>query len=159
MATSASAWAAALVLVISLSGWGTYQYFVNFASESTDWRSAVNYIVDNQRPGDGVVIYKSHARCYRYYTGRAESQRRVAAVPDLLYPSDPGRPLSHDEVASDTAGRERVWLLLHDEQERPDELAVVQSTLAERLQPQEKRAFPGKIPITVVLYGRAPTGN
>ena len=51
-------------------------------------------------------------------------------------------------------GRERVWLLLHGEQDRPDELAVLQSTLGERFHPQEKRAFPGNILITVVLYVR-----
>jgi hypothetical protein len=142
------------VLVVALSGWGTYQYFVNFAAENTDWRSAVNYILENQQPGDGVVIYTSHALCYRYYADRAESQHKVATAPDVLYPPDPRRPVSHSEVADDTAGRQREWLVLHDEHEKPDELAVVQSTLAERFQPQETLAFPGKIWITVVLYGR-----
>jgi mannosyltransferase len=146
--------AAAFALVITLSGWGTHQYFINFAAESTDWRSAVNYILENQRLGDGVVIFSSHARCYRYYADRGESQHRVATAPDVLYPPDPRRPVSHDEVTSDTAGHERVWLLLNDEQEKPTELAIVHSTLAERLRPQEERVFPGKIPITVVLYGR-----
>jgi mannosyltransferase len=148
--------AAALALLIALSGWGTHEYFVNFVAENTDWRSAVNYILENQRPGDGVVIYTSHALCYRYYVDRAESQHKVATAPDVLYPPDPRRLVSHDEVLSDTARRERVWLILHDEQKKPDELAVLLSTLAESFQPQETLAFPGKIWITVVLYGRAP---
>jgi mannosyltransferase len=63
--------AAAVVLRVTLSGWGTHQYFVNFAAENTDWRSAVNYILENQQPGDGVFIYTSHALCYRYYADRA----------------------------------------------------------------------------------------
>jgi len=148
--------AVALVLVISLSGWGTYRYFVNFAAESTDWRAAVNYILENQQPGDGVVIYTSHALCYRYYADRAERQHRFATAPDVLYPPDVRRPVSHEELSGDTAGRKRVWLLLHDEQEKPAELGVVESTLAEGFQPQEKRTFPGKIMITVALYSRAP---
>ncbi len=147
---------AAVVLVVSLSTWGTHEYFVNFAGENTDWRSAVNYILENQQAGDGVFIYTSHALCYRYYADRAERQHSVATAPEVLYPPDPRRPISRDEVASDTAGRERVWLLLHDEQEERDELGVIQSTLAEGFQLKEKRAFPGKILITVVLFIRTP---
>jgi hypothetical protein len=157
-APTAKRWAgtACFILVITLSGWGTYQYFVNFPAESTDWRSAVNYILEQQRPGDGVVIYTSHALCYRYYAHHSASQHQIATAPDVLYPPDPRRPVSHDELSSDTDGRERVWLVLHDEKEKPDELALVQSTLAEKLLPQEKRVFPGEIPITVVLYNRTP---
>ena len=148
--------AVAVGLVVSLSAWGTHEYFVHFAAENTDWRSAVNYILENQTPGDGVFIYTSHALCYRYYADRAERQQRVATAPEVLYPTDPRRPISRYEVASDTAGRERVWLLLHDEQEKPDEMEVVHSTLAEGFQPKEKRAFPGKILITVELFVRNP---
>ncbi len=150
--------AASLVLLMTLSGWGSYEYFANFAAENTDWRSAVNYILENQQQGDGVVIYSSHALCYLYYVGRAENQHRVTIAPDVVYPPDPRRPVSRDEISSDTVGRQRVWLLLHDEQEKPDELAIVESTLAgERFQSQEKRVFPGKIPITVVRYDRSPS--
>ncbi len=148
--------AAAFVLLITLSGWGTHQYFVNYATESTDWRSAVNYILERQQPGDGVIIYRSHTRCYRYYADRAEEQHKVATVPDVLFPLDSRRPVSHDELTNDTAGRQRVWLILHDERDKPDELAVIQSTLGERFQPQETLAFPGKIWITVVRYGSTP---
>ena len=148
--------AAAVVLMVTLSCWGTHEYFVNFAAENTDWRSAVNYILENQQPGDGVVIYTSHALCYRYYADHAERQHKVTTTPDVLYPSDPRRPINHYEVTSDPVGRERVWLLLHGEKDRPDELAVLQSTLGERFQPQEMITFPGKIWITVVLYVRTP---
>ena len=148
--------AAAAVLLVSLSAWGTREYFVNFAAENTDWRSAVNYILQNQQPGDGVFIYTSHALCYRYYADHAEREHRVATAPDVLYPPDPRRPISRYEVASDTAGRERVWLLLHDVEENPVELDIIQSTLAKGFQPKEKHAFPGKILITLVLFVRTP---
>jgi hypothetical protein len=49
-----------------------------------------------------------------------------------------------------------VWLVLHDEHDNPDELAAIQSALAERFQPQEKRVFPGEILITVILYRLPP---
>jgi mannosyltransferase len=150
--------AASLVLLMTLSGWGSYEYFANFAAENTDWRSAVNYILENQQQGDGVVIYSSHALCYLYYVRQAESQHQVATAPDVVYPPDPRRPVSHNEISSDMVGRQRVWLLLHDAQEKPDELAIVESALAGgRFQPQEKRAFPGKILITVTRYDRAPS--
>jgi hypothetical protein len=137
-----------------LSGWGTYRYFANLAEESTDWRSAVKYILQNQQPGDGVVVYRAHALCYGYYVHRSEREHEFAAAPDVLYPPDPGRPLSRAEIANDTSGRERVWLILHDERDNPNELAVVRSALAERFQVHSQRAFPGEILITVVLYGR-----
>jgi len=148
--------AAALVLAFMLSGWGAYQYFANLARESTDWRAAVNYILQHQQPGDGVVIYRAHALCYRYYVHRSEGGHGDAGAPDVLYPRNEGRPLTRDEISDDTTGRERVWLLLHDEQDNPRELAVVQSALAERFQPQGKHTFPGEILITVVLYSRSP---
>jgi mannosyltransferase len=91
--------AAAFVLAIMLSGWGTYRYFINLARESTDWRSAVNYILEHQQPGDGVVFYRSHALCYRYYARRSAREHRVAAAPDVLYPSDPGHRWTRTCVA------------------------------------------------------------
>jgi hypothetical protein len=72
-----------------------------------------------------------------------------------LYPPDPRRPISRDEITSDIAGRQRIWLLLHDEKGKPSELAEVQSTIGEQFQAGEKQVFPGEIPITVVLYTRA----
>jgi mannosyltransferase len=147
--------ASALGAVLMLSGWGTYQYFANLAQESTDWRSAVNYILEHQQPGDGVIIYRAHALCYRYYAHRSESEHRFVTAPDVLYPPyDAARPVSRGEIGTDTAGRARIWLLLHDEHDKPNELAVVRSALAETLQLQSERAFPGEIPITVALYGR-----
>jgi mannosyltransferase len=147
--------ASALVVVLMLSGWGTYRYFANLAQESTDWRSAVNYILEHQQPGDGVLIYRAHALCYRYYTHRSESEHRFVSAPDVVYPvADATRLVSREEIGADIAGHERIWLLLHSENDKPDELAVVRAVLAGNFQRQGERAFPGEIPITVTLYGR-----
>ena len=156
---AARRWAgvAAVVLAMTLSGWGTYRYFVNLPKESTDWRAAVSYILQHQQPGDGVVIYRAHALCYRYYADQSEREHKVAAAPDVLYPS--GRPLTHEEISNATAARDRVWLLLHDERDSPSELAVIQSVLAERFQPQDKTVFPGEIEISVMLYKRLSAGR
>jgi uncharacterized membrane protein len=143
---------AAFVLVMTLSGWGTHKYFARFPEESTDWRAAVNYIRDHQQPGDGVFIYTSHALSYDYYARQTVVGQKGVTAPEVLYPPDPRRPVSHDEITSDIAGHERVWLLLHDEKGRPAELAEVQSTIGEQFQSGEKHVFPGEIPITVVLY-------
>lgn len=145
---------AVFVLTVTLSGWGAHRYFVNFAAENTDWRSALAYIFEHQQAGDGVVIYTSHSFCYAYYADRAVGEHSVAVIPQVLYPPNPRRPVSHQELQSDTEGRDRVWLILHDEKRSPNELALVQSALAERLQPRETRTFPGEIPITVMLYSR-----
>ena len=147
--------AAVFILVMSLSGWGTHQYFVRFPQESTDWRDAVNYILERQQPGDGVFIYTSHALSYDYYAQHAVREHRTPGAPEVLYPPDPRRPVNHDEITADIAGRERVWLLLHDEKGKPAELNLVESTLGERLQAGEKHVFPGEIPITVMLYKAA----
>jgi mannosyltransferase len=142
---------AAFMLVMTLSGWGTHKYFTRFPQESTDWRAAVNYIRERQQPGDGVFIYTSHALSYDYYA-HPTAKGTINAAPEVLYPPDPRRPLSHDEIVSDIAGRQRVWLLLHDEKGKPAELAEVQSTIGEEFQAGGKQVFPGEIPITVVLY-------
>jgi mannosyltransferase len=145
----------ALVVVLILSGWGTYRYSTNLAQENTDWRSAVSYILEHQQPGDGVLIYRAHALCYRYYTHRAESEHRFVTAPDVVYPvADATRLVSREEIGADTAGHQRIWLLLHSENDRPDELAVLRSALAGKFQLQGEHAFPGEIPITVALYGR-----
>lgn len=143
---------AAFLLVMTLSGWGTHKYFAKFPEENTDWRGAVHYIQDHQQPGDGVFIYTSHALSYDYYARHAASGQKGATAPDVLYPPDPRRPISREEIISDVAGRERVWLLLHDEKGKPAELAQVQSTIGEQFQAGEKRVFSGEIPITIVLY-------
>jgi mannosyltransferase len=156
---AARPWApvAALLLATTLSGWGTYRYFVNLPQESTDWRAAVSYILQHQQPGDGVVIYRAHALCYRYYADQSEREHKIAAAPDVLYPS--GRPLTREEISNATAARGRVWLLLHDERDSPNELNVIQSALAESFQPKEKSVFPGEIEINVVLYERLSAGR
>ena len=142
---------AAFLLVMTLSVWGTHKYFTRFPQESTDWRASVNYIRDHQQPGDAVFIYTSHALSYDYYAHHPVKETMNAA-PDVVYPPDPRRAISHDEIISDIAGRQRIWLLLHDEKGKPTELAEVQSTIGEQFQAREKQVFPGEIPITVVLY-------
>ena len=150
-------WAGAVVfvLVITLSARGTHQYFVNFPTETSDWRSAVNYILEHQQPGDGAVFFLPNVYCYRYYVHRAESQHRVIAAPDVLYPPEPRQPISRAEVRSVTSGRERVWLILHIEGIDPQASAIIQSTLAEKYQLLEKHEFSGEDLITVALYNRA----
>jgi mannosyltransferase len=147
-------WAAgaALVLVLTLSAWGTRQYFVNFPMETSDWRSAVGYILEHQQPGDGVVFFIPNYYPYRYYTHRAESQHEVAGGPDVLYPPTPWRQVSRAEVESDSSGRKRVWFVLHIESADPEKAALIQSTLEERLHLQDKKLFPGEDLITVELF-------
>jgi uncharacterized membrane protein len=155
--SAAKHWAAAVpfVLVMALSAWGTHQYFVNFPNETSNWRSAVNYILQRQQPSDGAVFFLPNTYCYRYYVHRAESQHRVTTAPDILYPPEPRQPVSAAEIRSVTSGRERIWLVLHIEAVDPRASAIIQSTLAEKYQLLEKRDFAGEDLITVALYGRA----
>ncbi len=111
---------------------------------NADWRSAVSYILEHQQPGDGAVFYIPNTYPYVYYAHRAESQHWVTIAPDVLYPPDPWEPLNREEVMHVTGGRERVWLILHNESFHFKELAIIQSTLADtQFRPLEKRVFPG----------------
>lgn len=150
----------ALVLMVVLSGWGVHKYFAGFTTEASDWRSAVSYILEHQRPGDGAIFFIPNTYPYLYYTDRAESQHRVTRAPDVLYPpTPPSRAVSREEVRSGISGRERIWLILHFASEHPRESAIIQSTLAETFQLQEQRVFPEKDSITVALYSRAETAR
>jgi mannosyltransferase len=155
-------WAApvAFVLVIAVSGWGTHEYFVNFPTETSDWRSAVSYILEHQRPGDGAIFFLPNVYCYHYYVHRAEeSQHKATSAPDVLYPPVPWQPVTRSEVEQVTFGRERVWLILHIDSINPQASANIQSTLNETYRVVDKHEFPGEDLITVALYNRAPVGH
>ena len=143
--------AAALVLVLALSGWGIHRYFEGFATEASDWRSAVSYILEHQQPGDGAVFFIPNTYPYLYYTHRAESQHSVTKAPAVLYPPTPWRPVSRDEVRSVTTGRERVWLILHLASDRPRESTMIQSALAETFQLHEQRVFTDWFPFRLAM--------
>jgi len=152
-------WAAvtAFVLVMALSLWGTRQYFANLANETSDWRSAVSYILEHQQPGDGAFFFLPNAYCYRYYAHQAEEHHQIASasVPAVLYPPTPWKPLNRDEIKLVTAGHDRVWLVLHIESIDPKAAALIQSTLAETYQRVDQHQYPGEDLITVALYTRA----
>jgi mannosyltransferase len=150
-------WIAApvMVLVLSLSAWGTHQYFSHLSTETSDWRSAVNYILERQQPGDGVVFYIPNYYAYTYYVHRAESRHQVSRAPDICYPPLPWRPISRAELIGDISGRRRIWLVLHIEQMDPQKAAMVQAAVGEGLQLQEKKMFPGEDLITVELFSQA----
>ena len=152
--------AAAFVLVIALSGWGTQRYFANLSAETSDWRSAVRYILQRQRPGDGAVFFLPNIYCYRYYVHRAEeSQHQAASAPDVVYPAVPWQPVTRSEIQQVTSGRERVWLILHIDSINPQASATIQSTLGESYRIVDKHEFPGEDLITVALYDRTPAGR
>jgi mannosyltransferase len=155
-------WAAAvaLVLVIGLSAWGTHRYFISFPTETSDWRSAVRYILQRERPGDGAVFFLPNVYCYRYYVHRAEeSQHRPISAPDVLYPPLPWQPVTRGEIEQVTSGHERVWLILHIDSINPQASATIQSTLGETYRIVDKQEFPGEDLITVALYDHKPVGH
>jgi hypothetical protein len=136
--------------------WGTHEYFVNFPTETSDWRSAVGYILEHQQAGDGAVFFLPNAYCYQYYVHRAQSQHKVTMAPDVLYPPSVTRSQISTQLRQLTSGRERIWFILHIEVIDPQASAIIQSTLAERYRLVDKRDFPGEDLITVALYSRAP---
>ena len=150
-------WASATVmaLMVLLSGWGVRNYFGDLYNVTSDWRSAVGFIVERQQPGDGVFFFIPNPYPYEYYTNRAEKQHKLTAAPDVLYPSSTGRPVSRDEVRAVTRGRERVWLVLHFASDHPQELSIIQSTMAEGFQLKEQHVFTAGDPITIALYRRS----
>jgi mannosyltransferase len=145
---------AACVLVITLSLVSIVKPVQYEYAPHADWRSAVDYVLEHQRPGDGAVFYIPNAYPYLYYVRRAEDQHRVTRAPDILYPPAQWQPLSQEEVSQITSGRERVWLVLHIESLHPEKLAIIESTLNEKFRLVEKHVFRGEESITVDLYDR-----
>jgi hypothetical protein len=138
----------ALLSLVSITRPARFRITLN-----ADWRSAVGYVLVNERPGDGVVFCIPNDYPYLYYSQRALRQHTVAAAPDVLYPADPWEPLSREEVEKVTSGRQRVWLILHNEKFDPVEATTIESTLDESFKMVDEHVFSGEaIPITVELY-------
>ena len=157
--TAARAWGTAcLVLVVSLSAWGTARYFRS-EIPTEDWRSAVGYILQHEQPGDGAVFYIPNVYGYLYYVGRVENSQHISEAPVVLYPSEPRHPVSHDEVLRVTNGRPRVWLILCNQSVNPQAAATMQSTVSEQFQKLDSHVFAGEDPITVTLYSRPAAGR
>jgi hypothetical protein len=148
---------AAFVVVLSLSSWGTHEYFVNFPTETSDWRSAVSYILEHQKRGDGAVFFLPNAYCYQYYVNRAKRQHQVTMAPDVLYPPAVAHSLISADLRQQTSGRERVWFIRHIEVIDPQASAIIETTLSDRYRLVEKHQFPGEDLITVALYSAAPS--
>jgi uncharacterized membrane protein len=151
--------AACLVIVISLSAWGTERFFSASTNPTEDWRAAVNYILQHEQAGDGAVFYLPNIYAYDYYVQRVEAQHPLVHAPTVLYPSVPRYPVSRDEVLHVTNGRRRVWLILCNASVNPQAAATVQSSLEDRFQRIDSRVFPGEDPITVSLYRRPVMGQ
>jgi hypothetical protein len=122
---------------------------------NADWRTAVRYILERQQSGDGAIFYIPNTYPYIYYSHRAETQHWATLAPDVLYPPDPWQPMTRGEIANVTDGRQRVWLVLHNESSHHRELALIQSTLSEiGFRPLEKSVFSGDPSIVIALYSR-----
>ena len=159
--TAVKRWAPAVAffLLMTLSLWGTQKYFANLANETSDWRSAVSYILEHQHSGDGAVFFLPNTYCYRYYIHRAEeSQHKTTPAPEVLYPPAIWQPVTRAEVQEVTSGHERVWLILHIDSINPQASATIQSTLGETYRMVDKHQFSGEDLITVALYSHTPAG-
>jgi mannosyltransferase len=124
-------------------------------TRNADWRSAVNYVLDHEEPGDGAVFYVPNVYPYVYYARRAEErQHRASAAPEVLYPPNDWQPLSREEIKTVTSGHRRVWLILHNETFNPNAVFIMESTLRERFGLLDEHVFSGEaMPIKVKLYG------
>lgn len=117
-----------------------------------NWRSAVEYVLEHQQPGDGVVFFIPNDYPYRYYVRRAQDQHKASQAPDVLYPPVQWQPFSAEEISQVTAGRKRVWLVRFLDFVHPERLAVIDSALDHTFRLAEKQVVPGEEPITVDLY-------
>jgi hypothetical protein len=140
-------WAApvALAAVILLSVSGITRYFRH--NDLGDWRTAVSYIADRTKPGDGAIFWIPDTHSYSYYA-------RGRAVPDVLYPDDPWHPLSLEEIANITSARTRVWLILYGEADDPDQVSFLKSSLTIDFHLQKEQTVSAQYPITIALYER-----
>jgi mannosyltransferase len=148
-------WAAfaAFVVVMSLSLNSNRRPPSYRITLDADWRSAVNYVLAHEQPGDGSVFYIPNVYPYLYYARRAEEQGRVSTAPEILYPPEPSQPLSFEEIQNVTSARHRVWLVLHNETFNLGAAAIMESALKERFRLLDEHVFSGDPSIRVKLYG------
>jgi mannosyltransferase len=125
----------ALAGLVVLAVSGIVLYHTAFHKE--DWRGATRYLIEEGRPGDGLLFYPPYVRRpFDYYVARlpapasGKPQRESAAI---VYPVDYSGVLPDSALVAGLAeGRVRVWLVLSHVSFRGQDRALVQ-WLDERL--------------------------
>lgn len=158
-------WLAALVLtvLVALSSAETRHYFSSFASYGNDWRSATRYVLAQQRPQDAAIFFRTGSQPFEYYARREMARHAVLCLPHFLFPTDETDLAAHhwitttsrEQIGLATKEYDRVWLILHHEND--GEPVPIRSWMPDRFRLLSERQFSGaeSAAITVVLYGRA----
>jgi uncharacterized membrane protein len=110
----------AAILITSFAG--LPQYY-GYRLQYQEWKSATDYIVANQLPGDGAVFCVAHGRLlFEYYRDKDhpnQSSDLDLAYPDLKNEDTDPRALSYfpqlsdDQIAAMVAKHRRVWFVLY----------------------------------------------
>lgn len=154
-------WVAALLLIImlGLSVRGTLAYYrADFDLGREDWRDLTQYVLNNCRPGDGVLFHSAQARMpFEYY-----SDGRPARPPlRVIFPAYGGeRRLSYLDflanarnapLAALPAHYQRVWLVLAHNRLKggePDSTtAALQQFLADNYALLARKDFQGNLQV------------
>ncbi|MEO8724820.1 MAG: hypothetical protein ABI383_01745, partial [Acidobacteriaceae bacterium] len=156
---------ALLLLIVAVQLAGLPRYFLHRLN-STEWQTASNFILSQQRPGDAAIFFVAPGRdLFDYYRERSSQFSRPPL--SAIYPefhderNDPQviaylPPLTDSMLQSLPARHNRIWVVLyHDElpMTRPVRQRIIAS-LNSSYTPVQVRNFPE---LSVLLYAkRAP---
>jgi len=113
----------AFVTILITSFAGLPQYY-RYRIQYQEWKATTDYIVSNQRPGDGAVFCVAHGRLlFEYYRDKdhlpTQSSDLDLAYPDLKNQDTDPRALSYfpslsdDQISAMVVQHQRVWFVLY----------------------------------------------
>jgi hypothetical protein len=156
------------LVAIFVAQLAVYPEYYRYRANYQEWKTATDYIVANERPGDAVVFCVAHGRLlFDYYRDKDHSNKSGelnVAYPDLKNETtDPKAlsyfpPLSSEALAATVASNQRVWFVLYpnDWVLGTDRSQQIQSVLASKY-PQMKET--SEYNVTIRLYSRDGSGS
>lgn len=155
-------WLMAVILAIfaALSIRGTLAYYkADFDLTRDDYRAASNYVLQNSRPGDGILFHIAMGRMpYEYYRSLSIN----TTSPAVIYPSGEDRVAYRDYLRKPSPefletvpqNYKRVWVVLQHNQGKDGKdptTRLIDQTFARAYAHESIMSFPG---VEVRLYER-----
>jgi 4-amino-4-deoxy-L-arabinose transferase-like glycosyltransferase len=147
--TAARTLIAVIAITVAAAFYGDWFYYRNEQNEN--WRDAVQYIAQEARPGDGIVIYiPAGRRTVDYYRARLAHPDGFPPIAfplgDTLSEIGPKYELFTDSLRSTlSAPRKRTWLILNHTDRYADSVQTILGILDRSSRSAGIRSFNGVI--------------
>lgn len=151
------------IAALLLAGLAGLPQYYSYRMAYQEWKDATDYIVTNERPGDGAMFCVAHGRLlFEYYRDKNHSNQ--AGDLDLVYPdlknetTDPRAlsyfpPLSSEQLNAIMSQHRRVWFVLYPDDWAPGfdtSRTVEKAIVANYSRVEETHRFT----VTIRLYSR-----